>query len=249
MIKDCDLLLEELNSSISVEEARAVCTKLVTSLGCDYFLYAVRIQITLARPYIYVVSNYPDAWSQVYLEKNYEAIDPLVKHASESLKPVVWSRIMDDDNAQFFQEAADHGLRDGITVPVYGHGGDIALFSVAVTDEENLPAVNETASVLQYFAGHLYEKIDAQLKRRIYSPMQLTPREKECLRWVADGKSAWEVAQIMGIAERTVVFHLQNASGKLGASGRQHAVTKALIMGEFDDVSRRAEVNWEDSSE
>lgn len=245
MTDSSEQLFEELQNTKSIEDAKSVCSQLTKSLGCDYFLYAVRIQVTLAKPYIYVVSNYPDGWSQRYLEQNYEAVDPLVLHASQSLRPVVWSELSDENNQYFFDEAAEYGLADGITVPVYGHGGDIALFSVAVEDKDKLPSINTAAATLQFFASNLYEQINVQLKRRVYAPIQLTPREKECLRWVADGKSAWEVAQIMGIAERTVVFHLQNASSKLGASGRQHAVTKALIMGEFDGAGRTADLNWD----
>ncbi|MBY3123131.1 helix-turn-helix domain-containing protein [Rhizobium laguerreae] len=37
--------------------------------------------------------------------------------------------------------------------------------------------------------------------------LSLSPREKECLLWIAQGKTSWETAVIMGISENTVAFH------------------------------------------
>ena len=59
----------------------------------------------------------------------------------------------------------------------------------------------------------------------------LTPRELEVLRWTMDGKTAWEVGAVLGISERTVVFHVNNASHKLGCINKQQAVLKALRLG------------------
>jgi DNA-binding CsgD family transcriptional regulator len=59
----------------------------------------------------------------------------------------------------------------------------------------------------------------------------LTPRECEVLAWVAQGKSAWEIGEILHIAKRTVHEHIQTAVRKLGACNRVHAVVIALRDG------------------
>lgn len=56
----------------------------------------------------------------------------------------------------------------------------------------------------------------------------LTPRETEVLSWVAQGKSAWEVGEILRIAKRTVDEHAQTAMHKMGAVNRTHAVAIAV---------------------
>jgi len=56
----------------------------------------------------------------------------------------------------------------------------------------------------------------------------LTPREREVLAWVAQGKSAWEIGEILNITKRTVDEHAQAAVRKLGAVNRTHAVAIAL---------------------
>ncbi|NWP61276.1 helix-turn-helix transcriptional regulator, partial [Escherichia coli] len=56
-------------------------------------------------------------------------------------------------------------------------------------------------------------------------------RELECLRWVSLGKTAWETATIMGRSQRTVEFHLINATRKLSASNKIHAAVIAVRTG------------------
>jgi LuxR family quorum sensing-dependent transcriptional regulator len=56
----------------------------------------------------------------------------------------------------------------------------------------------------------------------------LTAREIEVLRWVANGKSAWEIGEILHITKRTVDEHVQTSVRKLGAVNRTHAVALAI---------------------
>jgi LuxR family quorum sensing-dependent transcriptional regulator len=56
----------------------------------------------------------------------------------------------------------------------------------------------------------------------------LTSREAEVLVWVARGKSAWEIGEILRITKRTVDEHVRTAVRKIGASNRTHAVALAL---------------------
>jgi len=59
----------------------------------------------------------------------------------------------------------------------------------------------------------------------------LSERELECLRWLSLGKTAWETAQIMERSQRTVEFHLSNATRKLSASNKIHAAVIAVRQG------------------
>jgi DNA-binding CsgD family transcriptional regulator len=49
------------------------------------------------------------------------------------------------------------------------------------------------------------------------------------LTWVARGNTSAEIAVIVGLAKRTVDFHLDNARVKLHASTRTEAAIKAAI--------------------
>jgi len=58
--------------------------------------------------------------------------------------------------------------------------------------------------------------------------VDLNEREVETLTWAARGKTSGEIAQILGVARRTVDFHIDNARMKLGAATRTEAVMKAV---------------------
>jgi len=59
----------------------------------------------------------------------------------------------------------------------------------------------------------------------------LTARELTCLHWAAIGKTSWEMGVILGLAERTINFHIHNACKKLQVHNRQAAITAVLQAG------------------
>ncbi len=59
----------------------------------------------------------------------------------------------------------------------------------------------------------------------------LTPRQIECLIWVQEGKTAWEIGQIMGISHRTVEYYLAIVFEKLDVRTRVQAVVRARSLG------------------
>jgi DNA-binding NarL/FixJ family response regulator len=63
------------------------------------------------------------------------------------------------------------------------------------------------------------------------SEIHLTDREREVLTWVGRGKTSSEIAIILGIRERTVNFHCDQAMRRLDVINRTQAVVKAIDQG------------------
>ena len=63
--------------------------------------------------------------------------------------------------------------------------------------------------------------------------MRLSPREREILQLVAEGKSAKEVAHLLSISSKTVAYHKDNLKSKLGlrttAELTKYALDEGLI--------------------
>lgn len=59
----------------------------------------------------------------------------------------------------------------------------------------------------------------------------LSPREVDCLRWAAFGKTDKEVGIILGSSHATVRYHLTRACTKLDASNRAQAIFRAAQLG------------------
>jgi LuxR family quorum-sensing transcriptional regulator LasR len=60
---------------------------------------------------------------------------------------------------------------------------------------------------------------------------KLTPRELECLRWTARGKSTWEISHILNCSEAVVNFHMKNIRTKFGVNSRRAAAVIATQLG------------------
>jgi LuxR family quorum-sensing system transcriptional regulator SolR len=61
--------------------------------------------------------------------------------------------------------------------------------------------------------------------------VRLTGKERDVIKWVTEGKTAWEIGKILSVSERTVKFHLTNVYGKLNVSNRAQAVAKVSRLG------------------
>lgn len=68
----------------------------------------------------------------------------------------------------------------------------------------------------------------------ITTPKPLSPREREILCRVRDGRKNKQIARDLGIAKQTVHNHLKLVYAKLGAKTRTMAVMIAINTGEID---------------
>jgi DNA-binding NarL/FixJ family response regulator len=60
---------------------------------------------------------------------------------------------------------------------------------------------------------------------------ELTHRESEVLRLLADGLGNRDIAARLSISEHTIKFHIHSILGKLGVASRTEAVTRGLRSG------------------
>ncbi len=62
----------------------------------------------------------------------------------------------------------------------------------------------------------------------------LTARELEVFELLILNKSTKEIAEFLGISEKTVRNHISNVMQKLGVKGRAQAVVELLKLGEIN---------------
>ena len=88
------------------------------------------------------------------------------------------------------------------------------------------------AAILAVFRGKRYlpAALAALLDERV-SQDELTAREQEVLSLLAEGMSNQEIADQLGIAEKTVRIHMTHIFDKLGAADRTQAVITAHQRG------------------
>jgi DNA-binding NarL/FixJ family response regulator len=67
-------------------------------------------------------------------------------------------------------------------------------------------------------------------------PFGLTPREREVLALVADGRTNRQIAERLFISDSTAGVHVSNILGKLGVAGRGEAAAIAFRLGLVADA-------------
>jgi DNA-binding NarL/FixJ family response regulator len=102
-----------------------------------------------------------------------------------------------------------------------------AFLSTTASADQILLAIKSVAVGLRVFDGALTTQPpdDEQLVE------QLTHRESEVLRLLADGLNNRDIAARMNISEHTIKFHIRSILAKLGAATRTEAVTRGLRSG------------------
>jgi LuxR family transcriptional regulator, transcriptional activator of the bioluminescence operon len=222
-------------------QIKDVCIEFCEIYGFDFFLFGLRRPSSLTSPEIIIVDNYPKKWRDIYTSENLIKVDPTVEYCKKHCTPVRWDKLsaLDEfsrpEHREFMNRAKSFNLVSGFTVPLWSPFGDFALLSLAssLPIEETEARCDKALPNSLLFANVIMECILGQIAEKVaHGDMApLSKRERECLFWVCDGKTTWEVSKIVGISKRTVIFHLINCVEKLGACNRQHAVAKAILYG------------------
>lgn len=226
-----------LNQASDLTSMHSCLKSMTAALGFDYFNYICKVPLSPTRQYYFLISDMPSEWTDHYRERNYSNIDPVMAYARTQMTPVVWDDLPRDAPIpkSMFEDAVTCGVQHGATAPIYDSGLNGGLFSVA----RSTPVPKDTdyrqqlLMWMQWIAVQIHQRVHEEVipDNNHLEHKNLTNRERQCLMWAAEGKTSWEIGQIIGIAEKTVVHHLRGASYKLGSNRRQGAITKAVAFG------------------
>lgn len=92
--------------------------------------------------------------------------------------------------------------------------------------EELLEAIHDVAEGREYFPARMAEKLASRKDKP-----ELTPRELEVLKSLAEGRSNQEIMDALHISIPTVKMHIAHLREKLGAQDRTQAVVLAFKQG------------------
>jgi LuxR family quorum sensing-dependent transcriptional regulator len=173
----------------------------------------------------------PDGFRNMYIHEQFYLDDHICTHARAALEPFRYSdapynQAQARGHQRFMQALRSHGMAKGAIVPVGRSANVPACVWLAGEDPELHDDAMRAIQLTGLFAASKACALSLSLHEN--SPL-LTAREREVLTWAAQGKSSWEIGQILNIAKRTVDEHGQIAARKLGAANRTQAVALALL--------------------
>lgn len=206
----------------SAEELFVRLSRLAQEVGFEHCAYAIRLPFPVSHRKYLVFQNFDGGSADkcrlyAYASKGVTSFTDDVRRALQS-------------NSSRLQSASGFAF----TAPAYHPAGTVGILALKRSDDPSPdhrpPASDQPMAAM---ARSIHDAMTRALLPR-YVPeslAQITRREKEVLRWTADGKTTSEISRIINISERTVKFHLYNAIRKLGAMNKTQAAVKAAALG------------------
>ncbi len=181
--------------------------------------------------------TYSSEWVDRYLEMDYLRMDPVIFGCFQRFTPVSWKELdwSSKPAREMWRDALRFGVgNQGYSVPVRGPNGQFAVFTLNDTAEDaDWAAFIEKHGRELVVLAHEFNK-KALLFEEFEGPNvqpNLSPRELDAIRCLAQGMSRSQAAQALQISEHTLRVYIESARHKLGALNTTHAVARALSSG------------------
>lgn len=234
--------IRDLNAWHSIDEAKARCQAFAESLEFPYFLVTLRFLRPPSQLVRAAITSLPREWLNVYEARRYYRINPAAAHLRQSMAPFSWDEIERESLCarRFHAAASEHGVSDGLTVPVQCAGGEILSLSLAGRP------VPRDADERWILFGSCYRFLSpgaAQLRRVLmdgkpHAPwLPLTANQREILLLLMQGRSVKEIARSLDLHVRTVEGRLLRACERLKANSREQAMVRALATRQIEMLS------------
>lgn len=237
-MSDVLMFLSEFNTATDMQDIEGSLHSLCQLVGIDHFRLMVISPSSIQRPDVQILDGCPCEWGRMYHDKNFWAIDPLVRKGMRQSIPILWADLINECREQHdfegenvMLQAEQFGLRDGVTFPWHGVHGHVGLLSFAT---RSVYSEDQWLSVCHYFVllvAHLFEAVSRICVSDSAPRYALSLREREVCQWAAEGKQVSDIGKILGITPRTVTFHLNRIIEKFGASNKNQAISWALAQG------------------
>lgn len=230
----------------SLDELMDNTFNLAQQLGFDALVYDYTpvpfdLNGALITPSLLQLRNTPTDWQALWCGKGFYQIDPVQHLALTTVSPFVWSyeakaetslqKIIDPCHAPVASYLHDRQLTCGVSVPIHLPRGGFSSMTGLRTGKTRtvLKDAQQTLADFILITYALQEAAYPLLSKevRTYPHIHLTKRERECLKWAADGLTAAEIATQLSRSLAVVTLHLTSAMHKLGAKNRVQAVMRA----------------------
>jgi len=191
-----------------------------------------------------VLTNHAPDYIDVFLNDGLYYYAPMVRWSLENVGACSWRWMEEQADAglltpseqRVYDFNRSHGIRAGISISFNalssrskGAIGLIARPEMSHNAVEAIWAGHGREILAMNNVAHLrYVSLPHTGARR-----PLTPRQREVLEWVGDGKTTADIAQIMGVSPATIEKHLRLAREALDVDTTAQAVLKASIQNQI----------------
>lgn len=246
-IERAQAYLRDVSETGGEDELADALAAITGELGFAYFALTHHVDIRRAAQPAIRLHNYPSEWVEYYDSNALGVSDPVHRASHVTSVGFAWSEIpqmiaMTANDHEILLRGDVQGIGNGYTIPANVPGESNGSCSFA--NPKGRPLREEDLPIAQLVGAFAFEAARRMWRMRApaeWPAPRLTDRQRECILWVARGKSDWEISRILGIQHETVVRHLKQARERFGVSKRTMLAVQALFDGSisFTDVLKR----------
>jgi len=228
--------ISDLEGLINLEQMIKHFEVLIASFGYEHFRCAEIARVNQPIDPKLGFGKLDTDWNARYRDQDYVYNDGTVQLALQTCHPFTWSALKENRrinsiSERIFEEASqDFEYKDGLVVPIHQSDGSISGFSIIGRQPNVSPSVVRGIGMAAVYL-HAKAKPIILEEKDISSSFFKAPisrRQLDCIQWVAEGKSDWEISLILGISEATVHNHVERAKRNLKVHTRVQAVVEVV---------------------
>jgi hypothetical protein len=184
--------IESSSKATNLVELSNIYEKIVTKMGCKYFICVSSVDPLNPPEYAIVLTNYPMSWAIRHSEKQYFRYDPVFVTSQNKVTPFQWSdqrwlSTLNFDQIHILDEASEVGIREGFTVPIHSSNGYPASVSVVFDKGQLNPKAQHTIHIMSIY---LYETaLRMKINFAEYNKKLLSTTQSKILEEIAIGKT------------------------------------------------------------
>lgn len=228
--------IERLKAHQSVDAVLADLRQEAAKVGLDYFIMTGLPMPQQPLQPLVMASAWPEGWFERYNEHGYFHHDGVGQWALRTTEPFRWTEVpvplaKPKMARQVMNEATEFGMSDGFLVPMFSARHWQAAVAFGASQPCDMSERSQSAiHLMAIYAANRARRLlgDVPAPRRM-----LTPREAECLTWIAAGKTVEDVATILNLSGLTVQTHLRNVRTKMDVATIAQAVAEGIRAGEI----------------
>ncbi|WP_299693476.1 LuxR family transcriptional regulator [uncultured Tateyamaria sp.] len=179
-------------------------------------------------------TGFSSEWTCHYIKQKLYLIDPITELAHSTVSPFRWSQIRElvrltPEQRAYLGQMREAGVGDGLAFQVFGPGLRNGYVGLGFEHPDQFP---DPAAILEFqmIAQAAHVRYCA-LRPALAPGGELSPRERQILRWIARGKSNSVIAEILSVSPHTVDTLVRRIFSKLGVADRTTAAIQGVGAG------------------
>jgi len=228
------------------EDLHALLQDITREMGFDFFALIHHVDLrplgglqdhVVTEDFV-ALSDYPQSWVDQYIDAGIVSNDPVLLASQRTNVGFAWDELekyidVTEAHRRIVKKSQKAGISNGFTVPANVPGELNGSCNFAVGPQHDAPRSNfPMAQLVGSFAFQAARQMTENIRGLNRSEkVRLTSRQLECIALVAQGKSDWEIGNILGISPTTVTDYINDARRRYNVPRRIQLVMRTIYEG------------------